>query len=62
LIEQESLSRYDVHTFRSCISDIIFKVGHFTLDNAANNKTMMENLKKKLEERDIAFDEVDHPL
>jgi hypothetical protein len=35
------------------------KVGHFTLDNAVNNKTMMEALERKLHERDITFDMAD---
>ena len=33
----------------------MFKTGHFTLDNAANNKTMMKELKKLLADREIAF-------
>jgi hypothetical protein len=43
-------------------SDIFFKVGHFTLDNAANNKTMMESLARKLEAREISFDPVDRQI
>jgi hypothetical protein len=35
------------------------KVGHFTLDNAANNKTMMKELQKLLEIREIPFDAED---
>jgi hypothetical protein len=43
-------------------SDIFFKIGHFTLDNAANNKTMMESLARKLEAHEISFDAVDHQI
>jgi hypothetical protein len=45
------------HTFL-----IYLKIGHFTLDNAGNNKTMMEALEKKLEERDIPFDATDRRI
>jgi hypothetical protein len=44
------------------ISDILLKVGHFTVDNAANNTTMMESLERMLDERDIAFDAKDRRI
>lgn len=44
------------------LSNILFKIGHFTLDNAANNQTMMEALARKLEMREIAFDPVDRRI
>jgi hypothetical protein len=44
------------------ISDAYLKVGYFTMDNAANNGTMMESLKKMLEARDIAFDAKDRKI
>jgi hypothetical protein len=40
----------------------IFKVGHFTMDNASNNVTMMEKLSLLLVARDIAFDEFDRRI
>jgi len=40
-------------------SDISLKVGHFTLDNASNNQTMMEALERQLNKRDIPFDAKD---
>jgi hypothetical protein len=46
---------------QSC-SDISLNVGHFTLDNAANNGTMMRHLEEILCNRDIVFDVVDHKI
>jgi hypothetical protein len=37
-------------------------MGHFTLDNASNNKTAMEELSLIMAERDIHFDPVDHRI
>jgi hypothetical protein len=37
-------------------------VGHFTLDNASNNATMMEELGKLLHVRDIPFDGCDRKI
>jgi hypothetical protein len=34
----------------------LLKVGHFTIDNASNNRTMMHKLKAILEKHDIKFD------
>jgi hypothetical protein len=36
------------------------KLGHFTMDNASNNTTMIESLAKKLALHDIHFDVHDH--
>ena len=44
------------------ISDVSLKVGHFTLNNARSNKTMMQFLKTMLEDHDIAFDAADHRI
>jgi hypothetical protein len=44
------------------MSLIIFKIGHFTLDNTVNNKTMMELLARKLEAHDISFDAADRQI
>lgn len=41
------------------ISDVSLKVGHFTMDNASNNGTMMQHLEEMLRERDVAFDALD---
>lgn len=35
---------------------VLLKVGHFTMDNASNNDTMMVALAKLLKQRDISFD------
>jgi len=40
----------------------LLKVRHFTLDNASNNGTMMEELKTMLTERDIVFDAEDQKI
>ena len=40
----------------------LLKVGHFTLDNAANNGTMMKSLERMLRERDVAFDAADRKV
>src|SRR5258708_8054336 len=37
-----------------------FKVSHFTMDNASNNKMMMEKLGVSLTGREIPFDPSDH--
>lgn len=47
---------------KQCVSDVSFKVGHFTLDNAGNNGTMMRHLETMLGDRDIAFDAVDRKI
>jgi hypothetical protein len=44
------------------VSDVSLKVGHFTLDNAGNNGTMMRFLEMMLRDRDIAFDAVDRKI
>ena len=41
------------------IHPLLLKVGHFTMDNASNNDTMMASLQTRLSSRDIAFDAVD---
>lgn len=41
---------------------MFFKVGHFTLDNASNNGTMLQELAELLQERDIDFDAVDRKI
>ena len=40
----------------------LLEVGHFTLDNASNNRTMMEELKTMLTEHDIVFDAEDRKI
>jgi len=40
----------------------LLEVGHFTLDNASNNRTMMEELEMMLTERDIVFDAEDRKI
>ncbi len=40
----------------------LLKVGHFTLDNASNNGTMMQALETKLRQRDIDFDADDRRI
>jgi hypothetical protein len=42
--------------------DVLLKVGHFTLDNASNNETMMAALAPILAERDISFDAHDRRI
>jgi hypothetical protein len=37
-------------------------MGYFTLDNATNNQTAMEELSELLAEDNIKFDEVDHRI
>lgn len=39
-----------------------FKVGHFTMDNASSNTTMMQELERKCKERDIDFDAADRQV
>jgi hypothetical protein len=41
---------------------VSLKVGHFTLDNAGNNGTMMKSLEAMLASRDIVFDAVDRRI
>ena len=41
---------------------ISFKVGHFTMDNASTNQTMMQELEKILKKRDIDFDATDRQV
>jgi len=41
---------------------IVPKIGHFTLDNASNNSTMLQSLERKLRDRDIEFDAVDRRI
>ena len=44
------------------ISDVPLKVGHFTLDNAGSNGTMMESLETMLADREIPFDAADRRI
>src|SRR5713226_4581775 len=44
------------------VSNVSLKVGHFTLDNARNNGTMMRFLETMMGDRDIAFDAVDRKI
>ena len=37
----------------------LLKVGHFTMDNVSNNRTMMEQLEPMLASHDIPFDATD---
>jgi len=37
----------------------LLKVGHFTMDNASNNRTMMEQLEPMLASHNIPFDATD---
>lgn len=39
-----------------------FQVGHFTVDNASSNETMMQELAKILNDRDIPFDAADRKI
>jgi hypothetical protein len=41
---------------------LLLKVGHFTMDNASNNGTMMQWLEKILGGREIAFDAQDRRI
>jgi len=41
---------------------ITIQVGHWTLDNAANNGTFMEELEHLLHQRDIDFDHMDRGI
>lgn len=47
---------------KHCISEVFLKVGHFTVDNAANNETMMKGLEWRLAERDIDFDAAERKI
>ena len=40
----------------------MFKAGHFTLDNAGNNTTAMDEIEKRLRARDIEFDALDRKV
>ena len=40
----------------------LFKIGHFTMDNASNNKTMMESLQAMLAPHDVVFDPDDRRI
>jgi len=40
----------------------LLEVRHFTLDNASNNRTMMEELEMMLTERDIVFNAEDRKI
>lgn len=44
------------------VSDAFPEVGHFTMDNASNNETMMKFLEEKLALREIAFDAADRKI
>jgi len=44
------------------VSNVSFKVGHFILDNARNNGTMMQFLETMLGDCDIAFDAVNRKI
>jgi hypothetical protein len=44
------------------ISDTFPKAGHFTLDNASNNETMMKALERLFVDREIAFDADDRKI
>jgi hypothetical protein len=50
------MSSFLSFVYRALLNSNIFQAGHFTLDNASNNQTMMEALERKLDERDIPFD------
>lgn len=43
-------------------SRAFLEVGHFTLDNAANNRTMMQALELELANRNIPFDAMDRQV
>lgn len=47
------------HAFTDLISA---KVGHFTVDNASNNETMMQELERLLQAREIPFDAQDRKI
>jgi hypothetical protein len=52
-----------VHTKLFDHRDLItIQVGHWTLDNAANNGTFMEELERLLHQRDINFDHMDRRI
>lgn len=40
----------------------LLKVGHFTMDNASNNRTMMQELETSLKSREIDFDADDRRI
>jgi hypothetical protein len=46
----------------ACVPNILLKVGHFTLDNAANNQTFMKSLETFLASRDVSFDADDRKV
>jgi hypothetical protein len=47
--------------YRVACSDIV-QTGHFTLDNAGNNQTAMQELSNLLGQRGIDFDSVEHRI
>jgi hypothetical protein len=52
--------KYDLTSpLSSACPDIFLEIGHFTLDNAANNKTMMAALERMLDKQDIDFKATD---
>src|SRR5882762_405540 len=62
-IGQALLQRYDNFFYYNTVIYYSFlQIGHFTLDNAANNKTMMHGLSLKLLHRDIDFDADDRRI
>jgi hypothetical protein len=44
------------------VSDFSLKIGHFTMDNAGNNGTMMRFLQKLLKEREVTIDPDDRRI
>ena len=40
----------------------LFKMGHFTMDNASNNGSMIQELEVLLDTRDIPFEASDHKI
>ena len=40
----------------------LLEIGHFTMDNASNNRTMMQSLQTILADRDITIDPVDRTI
>ena len=44
------------------VSNVSLKVGHFTMDNATNNGTMMQALARLLEKCDVDFDPINHKI
>jgi hypothetical protein len=44
------------------VADVFPKIGHFTMDNASNNETMMKSLERRLAAREIAFDAAERKI